>query len=335
MDAALFGVDGFPAGVCFGASCARTPVEQHGHLSVSGHRIIDGRGRAVSLAGLSLFWSNSGWGGDAFYNVETVRWARDDWGAQVIRAAMGVEGDGGYLEDRSNEAKVEAVVRAAVHAGVYVIIDWHSHHAEEHQAEAADFFVRMARKFGHLPNVIYEVYNEPLGGVSWSSTVKPYAERVVDAIREVDPDNLVVVGSPTWSQDVDVASEDPIVGRANVAYSLHFYAETHRAPLRAKALAALQNGAPLFVTEWGTVNAWARGSVAERSVAEWMDFLAEHKISHCNWSLNDRDEAASALRPGADPRGEWPSSALTTSGQLVKRILTGWRGRCPPGMAPA
>ena len=183
MDAALFGVDGFPAGVCFGASWARTPVEQHGHLSVSGHRIIDARGRAVSLAGLSLFWSNSGWGGDAFYNVETVRWARDDWGAQVIRAAMGVEGDGGYLEDRSNEAKVEAVVRAAVHAGVYVIIDWHSHHAEEHQAEAVDFFVRMARKFGHLPNVIYEVYNEPLGGVRREEEADESA-RVVGHLRE-------------------------------------------------------------------------------------------------------------------------------------------------------
>lgn len=334
MRVASFGMDGVPTAPRFGSAWANTPVQQHGDLAVSGHRIVDGRGCAVSLAGVSLFWSNSGWGGDAFYNAGAIRWVRDDWGAQVIRAAMGVEGDGGYLADRGNEAKVEGVVRAAVQAGVYVIIDWHSHHAEDHQAEAVAFFARMAKKFGHLPNVIYEVYNEPLGGVSWSSTVKPYAERVIDAIREMDPDNLIIVGSPTWSQDVDVAAADPIVGRANVAYSLHFYAETHRESLRAKALAALQNGAPLFVTEWGTVNAWARGSVAESSVAEWMEFLAEHKISHCNWSLNDRNEAASALRAGADPRGGWTSAALTASGKLVKRIIEGWPVTCPPGLAP-
>ena len=312
---------------------AATPVGQHGRLSVSGHQIVDGHGRAVSLAGLSLFWSNTGWGGDAFYNADAVQWARDDWGVQVVRAAMGVEGDGGYLQDPTNLAKVEAVIQASVRAGIYVIVDWHSHHAEDSQDEAVAFFSHIARRYGHLPNIIYEVYNEPLGGVSWSATVKPYAERVVDAIRAIDPGNLIVVGSPTWSQDVDVASDDPVVGRGNIAYALHFYAESHTASLRAKARAALENGAPLFVTEWGTVNAFARGSVAERSVAAWMEFLAEHKISHCNWSLNDRDETASALVPGADPRGGWSAAQLTESGRVVKRILASWSRTCPPGLA--
>jgi aryl-phospho-beta-D-glucosidase BglC (GH1 family) len=317
-----------------GALCAQTPVQQYGHLSVSGNRIVDSSGNSVSLAGMSLFWSNTGWGGEAFYNAAAVQWTRTDWGIEVIRAAMGVEAPGGYLQDPSNKAKVETVVNAAIQEGIYVIIDWHSHHAEDHKVAAITFFTDMATQFGHLPNVIYEVYNEPLAGVSWSNTVKPYAENVIDAIRAIDPDNLIIVGSPTWSQDVDVASQDPITGRANIAYTLHFYAETHTASLRQKALVALNNGIPLFVTEWGTVNAGATGSVAYQSVSEWMQFLCEHKISHCNWALNDKQEAASALVPGVDPNGGWSASQLTASGTLVKSIIEDWETTCPAGVAP-
>ena len=325
----------YPALLLTGALCAQTPVQQHGHLSVAGNRIVDSSGNSVSLAGMSLFWSNTGWGGESFYNASAVQSMRNDWGAKVIRAAMGVEDPGGYLQDPSNKAKVESVVQAAIQEGLYVIIDWHSHHAENYESQAITFFTDMANQFGHLPNVIYEIYNEPLGGVSWSQTVKPYAENVIDAIRAIDPSNLIIVGSPTWSQDVDVASQNPIIGRANIAYALHFYAETHTAALRQKALVALNNGIPLFVTEWGSVNAWATGSVAYHSVSEWMQFLCDHKISHCNWALNDKQESASALIPGVGPNGGWSASELTASGALAKFLIENWDAMCPAGVAPA
>ncbi|MBQ4796798.1 cellulase family glycosylhydrolase, partial [Pectobacterium versatile] len=108
---------------------------------------------------------------------------------------------------------------------MYVIIDWHSHSAENNRSEAIRFFQDMARKYGNKPNVIYEIYNEPLQ-VSWSNTIKPYAEAVISAIRAIDPDNLIIVGTPSWSQNVDEASRDPINGK-NIAYTLHFYAGTH------------------------------------------------------------------------------------------------------------
>lgn len=325
----------YPALFLTGALCAQTPVQQHGHLSVAGNRIVDSSGSSVSFAGMSLFWSNTGWGGEAFYNPSAVHSMRNDWGVKVIRAAMGVEDPGGYLQDPSNKAKVESVVQAAIQEGIYVIIDWHSHHAENYESQAITFFTDMANQFGHLPNVIYEIYNEPLGGVSWSQTVKPYAENVIDAIRAIDPDNLIIVGSPTWSQDVDVASQDPITGSANIAYALHFYAETHTGSLRQKALVALNNGIALLVTEWGSVNAWATGSVAYQSVSEWMQFLCEHKISHCNWALNDKQEAASALIPGVAPTGGWSASELTASGALAKSIIESWDALCPAVAAPA
>src|SRR5688572_31899114 len=222
-------------------------------LSVSGNQIRAG-GQAASFAGNSLFWSNTGWGGEKYYNANVVRWLKTDWKSNIVRAAMGVDDDGGFLQDpNGNRNRVKAVVDAAIANDVYVIIDWHSHHAESYRSNAVSFFQDMARTYGTRNHVIYEIYNEPLQ-ISWSGQIKPYAQAVISAIRAIDPDNLIIVGTPTWSQDVDVAAADPIAG-TNIAYTLHFYAGTHGQFLRDKAQTALNRGVALFVTEWGSVNA--------------------------------------------------------------------------------
>ena len=40
--------------------------------------------------------------------------------------------------------------------------------------------------------------------------VRAYAERVIAAIRQHDPLNLIIVGTPYWSQHVDVAAAAPL-----------------------------------------------------------------------------------------------------------------------------
>ena len=304
---------------------AQNPVSKHGALSVQGNKIVNDFGNPISLAGASFFWSNTGWGGEEFYTSQAVSWLKNDWNCSVVRASMGVEDNGGYLGDASNKDKVKVIVDAAIAEGLYVIIDWHSHHAEDYQAEAIAFFEEMAGLYGEYPNVIYEIYNEPLQ-ISWSSIIKPYSEAVISAIRAIDPDNLIIVGNSTWSQDVDIASNDPITGFENLAYTLHFYAGTHGQYLRDKALTALNNGIALFVTEWGTVNANGDGAVNAGEVDLWMDFLCEHDISHCNWAINDKNEGASALVQGASPNGSWSASDLTASGSLVRSIVKSWCG---------
>jgi hypothetical protein len=287
----------------FGWATAQTPVEKFGALRVSGNKILDKNNQPVSLAGPSLFWSNAGWGGERFYTSGAVSYVKTDWNATIVRAAMGVEDGGGYLQDQAREKqKVRTVVDAAIAAGMYVIIDWHSHHAEDYRSQAVAFFTEMAQLYGTKPNVIFEIYNEPLQ-ISWSSTIKPYAEAVIGAIRGTGSTNLVVVGTPTWSQRVDEAANDPITKYTNVAYTLHFYAATHKQSLRDIATTALNKNIALFVTEWGTVDASGGGSVDQTSTNEWMNFLKQHQISHLNWALNDKAEAASALKPGVSATG--------------------------------
>ncbi|WP_460803310.1 carbohydrate-binding protein [Microbulbifer agarilyticus] len=292
-------------------------------LSVQGNQVLIG-GKPGSLSGNSLFHSNNGFGAEQFYSADVVSWLKSDWQADVVRAAMGVELPGGYLDDpAANEARVRTVVEAAIANDMYVIINWHSSRANEIDwGIAIDFFTRMARDYGHTNNVIYGIFNEPLQ-VTWSDDVKPYAEAVITSIRDVDPDNLIVVGTPRWSQDVDEVSFDPITNHINIAYSLHFSAGSHRQFLRDKAQAALSNGIALFVTDWRAVDGSGDGPVDHASVGEWMNFLQKNKISHVNWAFNNKQESTSALLPGSEyiPGVGFPESTLTESGILARHYI--------------
>ncbi|OJH40038.1 glycoside hydrolase [Cystobacter ferrugineus] len=293
-----------------------SPVAANGKLQVVGNQIRNQNGVAVQLKGMSLFWSQ--WGG-AFYNASVVNSLADNWKVTVVRAAMGVE-NGGYLTNPAAEkARVKTVVDAAIAKGLYVIIDWHDHNATAHTAQAKAFFTEMAQRYKNTPNVIFEIFNEP-DNETWTQ-VRAYAVEIIGAIRATGAPNLVVVGTPTWSQDVDVAASNPITQYPNVAYTLHFYAGTHKQGLRDKAATALSKGIALFVTEFGTCGSSGNGNLNLAETQLWIDFMNSRKLSWANWALNDKAETASALVTGSSTTGNWPDSALTPSGAFIKQKL--------------
>lgn len=305
------------------AAMAQTPVERHGQLRVEGVHIVDQHGEPVVLRGMSLFWSQ--WM-PQFYNADAIQWLADDWKVTVVRAAVAVP-EGGYLENPEREtAKAEAAIEAAIAAGVYVIVDWHAHQPEPEAARR--FFAHIARKYGQHPNLIYETYNEPLPEHTWAEVVKPYHEAVIPVIRAHDPDSLIVAGTPTWSQDVDIAAADPLAFD-NIAYTLHFYAGSHRQPLRDKAAEAIRQGAALFVTEWGTTQATGDDGIDEAETRLWWDFMEANRLSHANWSVADKREDSAVLVPGASGAGGWSEDQLTPSGRLVRARLREMNGPRP------
>src|SRR5690606_37227390 len=107
----------------------------------------------------------------------------------------------------------------------------------------------------------------------------------------------------------------------NMAYVLHFYAGTHKQPLRDKANVALKRGYALFVSEWGTVNANGAGAPDVAETKLWQDYLRDNCLSPANGAVSDRKEGASIFKPDTSGTGPWTEADLTPSGIIVRDYL--------------
>jgi len=271
------------------------------------------------LHGMSFGWHN--WWA-RFYNAEAVHELATKWNCTVIRAAMGVEPDSGYLKSPERSiALMKNVIEACIKENVYVIIDWHDHNI--HQKEAVEFFSMMSKQYGNYSHVIYEIYNEP-DRETWPE-VKAYSEAVIKAIRANDPDNIILVGSPHWSQDLHVAAADPIQGYDNLMYTMHFYAGTHKKWLRDRTDEAMKKGLPVFISECAGMEATGDGPLDNNeweAFARWMD---ERKLSWIGWSVSDKKETCSVLERSAASNGNWTEADIKEWGKLIRRYLSTFR----------
>lgn len=297
-----------------------SPVKKNGALKVEGGKIVNRLGVAPQLRGISLSWSL--WGGRKYYTPGTVDWLTSDFKVTILRAAMGIQPDSGYLQYPAEQKQlIVNTVNRAIKDGIYVLIDWHDHNANQHLNESKAFFAEMARKYKGVPNVIYEIWNEP-ARVNWD-TVKNYAQQVIAVIRKYDADNLIVVGSPNWDQDVDVAAADPVKGYKNIAYSFHFYASdpNHQEHLRAKADKAIKLGLPLFITEWGVGESNGDGEFNVDKTATWLKWMEDNHLSWANWNITDKHETTAILQKGAPANGGWTADQLTPAGVYIREKL--------------
>ena len=290
-------------------------VKKHGQLIVDGTQLKDQNGEAIVLRGMSYGWHNF-W--PRFYNAGSVRWLHKDWKATVVRAAMGIEPRNGYLEKPEwSQEKIKAVVDAAIKEDIYVIIDWHSHNINLEEAKA--FFTEMAQTYGKYPHVIYEIFNEP-DEESWEE-VKAYSTEVIAAIRAIDPDNIILVGSPHWDQDIHIAADAPLTGFDNLMYTVHYYAATHKQSLRDRCDYALQKGLPLFISESAGMEATGDGPLNMEEWQKWIDWSEKNKVSWITWSVSDKDETCSVLLPTANAEGGWKEKDMKTSGKKTRSYL--------------
>lgn len=303
-------------------SSADNFVSKNGRLQVIGTQLCNNKKEPIQLKGMSML--DVSWFRE-YSNKDCFAWLHEDWNMTVFRAALYTEYNNRFVGESQYEY-VEKAVQAAVDAGVYVIIDWHilsDKNPQKYKKEAIDFFDKMSKLYKDTPNVMYEICNEPNGDdVTWSNEIKPYAIEIIETIRKNDKKNVILVGTPTWSRDVDTAADDPLPFE-NIIYVFHFYAGSHGDQLRNKVDIALSKGAPIFVTEWGTSMANGSGGVFPYESFVWINFLDERKISWANWSLSTRKETSAALKSSASPEGSWADSDLTESGLIVRSLMRG------------
>lgn len=284
-------------------------VSANGRLSVKGTKLVNEKGKTFVIKGVSthgLSWYPQ------YVNKKSFQTLKKK-GVNTIRLAMYTEDYNGYCTGGAENQKtlkklVAKGVKLASKLGMYAIIDWHilnDGNPMNHQAEAKKFFKEMAKKYRSKKNVLYEICNEPNGAGDWNN-ITAYAKAVIKTIRSVDKKAVIIVGTPTWSQDVDVAAQNPLKGK-NIMYALHFYAATHGQYLRDKYETALKQGLPVLVTEFGISDAYGNGNLSKSEGDAWMKLLNKNKTGRVCWNLSNKAESSALLNPSCKKTGGWKS----------------------------
>ncbi|MDC3416724.1 carbohydrate-binding domain-containing protein [Aquibacillus salsiterrae] len=315
-------------------------------IDVNGQKTLgDSSGNPIQLRGMSthgLQWFPEILNDNAFSALS------NDWDANVVRLAMYVGEDGYASNQELMKQRVIDGIELAKENDMYVIVDWHVHAPGDPNAEmysgAMDFFKEISSLYPNDPNIIYELANEPSSnntdgpGITndaegWQS-VKSYAEPIIQMLRDNGNDNLVIVGTPNWSQRPDLAADNPIDDN-NTAYTAHFYTGTHNdGYVQGNIQYALENGVAVFVTEWGTSEASGNNGPFLDEADAWLDYLNDNNISWVNWSLTNKNETSAAFTPfimgesdatNLDPGDDqlWSTEELSISGEYVRARIKG------------
>lgn len=300
-----------------------TPANS-GALQVIGTQLCDKNGNPVQLRGISthgLAWFPE------YVSSELFEQFRNEWNANVMRLAMYTDENGGYCAGGDQDELKKLVkngVRYATDNDMYVIIDWHVLNDRDpnvHIDDAKAFFKEMSKEYAGADNVLYEICNEPNGQTSWND-IKLYADEIIPIIRKNDSDAIIIVGTPNWSQYVDQAADDPISGYDNIMYALHFYAATHKEWLRDTMTKAIDQGLPVFVTEYGICDASGNGSIDEAEANRWVETMDDYGVSYVAWNLSNKNETSSIISASCQKTSNLETSDLSDSGKWLYNMLT-------------
>lgn len=289
-------------------------------LKVKNGKLVNAKGKVVQLKGISTHGIN--WF-PQYVNQSTFNDLKKNK-CDVVRLAMYTNEYNGYTSGGSKSDLLKLIDQGVTYAKkshMYVIIDWHilsDGNPLTHLKESKQFFSKVSKKYKRVPNVLYEICNEP-NNTSWSN-VKSYAKKVIPVIRK-NTNAPIIIGTTTWSQDVDQAVNSPVKGK-NLLYAFHFYAGTHHQDLRNKLIQAMKKKLPVFVSEYGIVNADGNGKVNKKEANAWARVMDRYKLSSCMWNLSNKNESSSVLKANCQKLSGFKTSDLTVSGKWLKNYLT-------------
>jgi len=282
-------------------------------LHVEGNRIKDASGNNVTLRGVSILapeHNNECTTCNTKPISEMLGWQADatrGWNSRVVRLQV----TGAKVSDpaQSFAEIIDPYVQQAISKGLYIIVDLHlvSNYGPGGipQTFVMNFWKYVAPRYAHTPNVLFEVFNEPINPDVWT-TWKSYIQPVIDTIRAVAPDNLILIGGPQWSTRVNSAAANPITG-SNLVYVYHIYPNQGAATstiLNSKFGTAAQT-IPVMLTEFGwntsanytnnvtkgTTAAWGtpfRQYIDAHSEISWTSYIFDNywKPQYFDWSWN-------------------------------------------------
>jgi hypothetical protein len=226
-------------------------------LQSQGNRIVDGGGNPILLRGVmppdpTRLASQRIFDKDFYTRIRTA-------GANVVRLAVHPHY---WVEDPDYLWRyIDPVVSWAGENGMYVIIDWHmignietgeGDEMPEINTSAKDLTVKfwqaVAAYFSDTPNVIFDIWNEPAGGIS-AATWHRNATEIVQLIRARGADQLILVGGVEYARDLSWVWGTPIQDD-NISYAAHIY-PAHSQLMWDEWFGDVSQEYPVVLTEWG------------------------------------------------------------------------------------
>lgn len=301
----------------------KTPYGLHGKLHITGNKLMDENNNICQLKGISTHNISLY---PEYTSEQCITELAEHFGFSVYRLAMySAEADDvkgyadGSIEHKKNLEKIIFnAVETCAKLGIYVLVDWHilfDYDPNIHKDSAIEFFSNICPKLKSYDNVIYEICNEPNKDTTWAQ-ISEYANEIIPLIRKLDPDKVIIVGTPVWSQRVDEAAKAPLP-YPNLAYTLHFYADTHRDDLRNLMENAINDGLPVFVSEFGICDASGNGPVNDEQTNIWIDLMNKYQISYILWNLSNKDETSAILSPSCNKTSGFTEEDFSECGKRV------------------
>ena len=335
------------------------PADLNGRLSLMGTQLVNAAGNPIQLRGMSTHGLN--WYGE-FYRAHMNGFdtLATTWGADIIRFSMyiheydnlnGKNSDGevtGYLADATPvdsftltsihkdttyyRVLMDTLIDKAKDLGVYALVDWHMlqcgnpnvydiNNPKDASAAACNFFDYISKKHASQGNVLYEICNEPSGSSGSWKNISTYANKVIPVIRKNDPDGIIIVGTPGFSASLDLVDTSMINNRHNVMYTEHIYMDRSDADMTILQ-DAVDNGIPVFVTEWGCQNSDGDGSNDLTLANRWVNLWAQNGVSWIMWNYSPDSLSGAAWDPSLKGDVQFVDANLKESGLYVKDLLS-------------
>ena len=213
----------------------------------------------------------------------------------------------GLTKDQDGFARIDSVVSWCKANDLYLILDMHDApggqtgdniddsygypwlmESEKSQQQFCDIWRTIADRYKDEETILgYELINEPIATYfenqdELNSKLEPLQKRAVAAIREVDPDHVILIGAPQWNSNFEPLKDtdyDP-----QIMFTCHRYG----GPATAEAIQSFidfrdRSGRPMYMGEIGhNTDEWQ---------ADFVKVMKDNNIGYTFWPYKQKDNS--------------------------------------------
>ncbi len=273
-------------------------VTANGQLHVDGGYLKNQYGHDMQLKGICIWAYDS-----QTFNEEFFRNIKEKYGVNCVRLALNSLNPDNEETDEQGRAfgYLYDIIDSIIANDMYAILDWHlingsgfTNNPYDYEESAEKVFTTFAKYYKDVPNLMYELANEPSG--TWEELI-PYYNNLITKIREISPDCVILATSAGHGLDVDAILANPLEYE-NIMYAMHFYYTVHYLTEMQEISKAILNGLCIFASEWSPNN----GSGGENQLTyanNLTNFMDNYNISSTYWMFTNGNTEYENLTDGA------------------------------------